>query len=147
MGSGLQATVIAVLALLGTLVVWKVAGPPERLKEHEVELSTIMSEWGGEVVWVDARKRAEWERNGMPDSVLINTDSGEDLDTLVAESLHILAPADRLVVYCGTAGCETSLQVARILREEYLAGVGPKCYALYGGVQTLIDAGLISGSK
>lgn len=125
-------------------MVWKVAGPPQRLAEDEVELSTILGEWGGDVVWVDARKRGEWEKNGMPDSVLVNTDVAEDFDTLVAEALPQLAPANRLVVYCATAGCDTSRQVAKRLREYE---IGPECYALYGGVRTLIEAGLISDSK
>ena len=37
-------------------------------------VSTVLNDWGGEVVWVDARKRAEWEKNGIPGSVLVNTD-------------------------------------------------------------------------
>lgn len=141
MGSGLQASVIAVAALLGALLVWKVAGPPERLTEHEVELSTVLQEWGGEVLWVDARKRQEWEKNGMPGSVLVNTDPEENFEEMVAEALPQLAMADRLVVYCATSGCETSRQVAGKLREFE---IGPECWALYGGVQTLIDAGLIT---
>jgi len=144
MGSGLQASVIAAVALLGSLLVWKVAGPPERLAEDEVELSTVLQQWGGEVLWVDARKRQDWEKNAMPGSVLINTDPAENFEELVAEALPKLATADRLVVYCATSGCETSRQVAGKLREFE---IGPECYALYGGVQTLIDAGLITDSK
>ena len=60
------------------------------------------------------------------------------------QALPTLAPATRVVVYCATAGCDTSRQVAGKLREYE---IGPECYALYGGVRTLIEAGLISDSK
>jgi rhodanese-related sulfurtransferase len=144
MGSGLQASVIAAVALAGALLLWKVVGPPQRLADDEVELATVLGEWGGEVVWVDARKRAEWERNGLEGSVLINTDAAEDFDTLVAEALPQLAPAERVVIYCATAGCDTSRLIARRLREYE---IGPEFYALHGGLRALVEAGLISGAN
>ena len=144
MGSGTQALVIGLVEVLGALVLWRVEGPPQRLADDEVELATVLGEWGGDVVWVDARKRVEWEKNGLPGSVLVNTDAAENFDTMVAEALPKLAPAERVVVYCATAGCDTSREVAKRLREYQ---IGPRCYALYGGLRSLIEAGLISDSK
>jgi rhodanese-related sulfurtransferase len=144
MGSGLQALVIGVVALLGSLAVWKLAGPPERLRDGEVYLSTVQEEWGGEVLWVDARKRSEWKKNGLAGSVLISLEAGEDFESLVAEAIEKFATAERVVVYCGSRGCSTGLEVAAKLEEFQL---GPRCYSLHGGVQTLIDAGLINDSK
>ena len=144
MGSGLQAMVIGAVAMLGSLAVWKMAGPPTRLQPDEVELATVLNEWNGEVLWVDARSRAEWQGNGVGGSVLITLDPAEDFDGLIAEALPKLVSHSRLVVYCSEPGCGSSRQVVQRLEA---ADLGLKCFALHGGVQKLIEAGLVSGSR
>jgi rhodanese-related sulfurtransferase len=150
----LQASIIAAVSLLGALTVWLVKGPPERLTDDEVELSTVTGDWGGRVLWVDARKREEWRRNGVEGSVLINLDAAEDFDSMVAEALPRLAEAKRIVVYCGDSGCGTSREVSKLLC-EYGLGVkgdrknsdpeahGPEIYVLHGGWDALAKAGMV----
>lgn len=144
MSTGLQAAVISAVALLGALLVWQVAGPPVRLAADEVELTTVVNDWGSKVLWVDARKRADWMRDGVSGSVLITLDAAEDFDSLVAEALPRVAAAPRVVVYCGEPGCGSSREVAKRLRTF---GIGPQVFALHGGWRALADAGLVSGSK
>lgn len=144
MSTGLQATIIAVVAMFGSLVVWRVHGPPQRLAPDEVELATVLNDWQGEVLWIDARKRAEWEKGGVAGAVLITLDAAENFDALVEEAFPKLAETRRAVIYCGDPGCGSSREVAKRLRSYEF---GPEYFALYGGVGALRAAGLVSGSK
>jgi rhodanese-related sulfurtransferase len=139
MRTGAQAAIIAVVALLGSLIVWRIAGPPQRLAADEVELATVLNDWQGKVLWIDARKRADWQRDGLTGSVLVTLDPAEDFDTLVAEALPKFAAIDRAVVYCGDPGCGSSREVAKRLRDY---AVGPKFFALRGGWQAIEQAGM-----
>jgi rhodanese-related sulfurtransferase len=153
MSTGLQALVISVVALLGSLAVWAIKGAPVRLTDDEVRLTTVIEDWGGEVLWVDARKRDEWQRNGLEGSVLINLDADENLDSLIAEALPRLAVAKRVVIYCGDAGCGTSHEVSRQLCSHDIGVKGDRTkteptgdleiYVLHGGWEALAKAGLV----
>ena len=58
---------LAVICALGMYLVHgeydrSVPCDPSEMAEHEVCLSTVMDEWKGEVVWVDARAAEEKEK-------------------------------------------------------------------------------------
>ena len=144
MSTGLQAALISVVAAVGSMVVWCVHGPPQRLAPDEVELATVLNDWQGEVLWVDARKRAEWEKNGVAGSVLVTLDAAEDFDALVEAAFPRLAESQRVVIYCGDPGCGSSREVAARLRA---LDFGPQYFALHGGWGVLAAAGMVSGSR
>ena len=152
--TSLQTLIIVAVALAGSLVVYFVKGPPARLTNDEVKLTTVVNDWDGDVLWVDARKREEWKRNGLPGSVLINLESDEDFDSMIAEALPRINQAKRIVIYCGDSGCGTSHEVSKRLCGYGLgvkgdrtksdpAANGPEIYVLYGGWDTLAKAGLV----
>ena len=106
---------------------------PARLREDEICLQDVK----GDVLWVDARSRSEWENNGLKGSILWNLEPGEDANAFEAEAAPRIAVAELVVVYCGSEKCGTSRQVAdRIRRLE----LGPKVKILHGGWDALRDS-------
>ena len=99
------------------------------VKGNEIELNTAL-QWGGRVLWVDARGLREYEKGHIPDAVLLNEEHWESqldhfLDRWKRES--------RVVIYCSSVSCEASQGVAARLKNE--AGISD-VYVLKGGWET-----------
>jgi rhodanese-related sulfurtransferase len=140
-------------ASLGAVATWKIAGPPSRevpcdpsaLAAEEICLATVIAEWPeGSFLWIDARTREEWQRDGLDGSVPLTVAGGTSFQEQVEASLEKLATAPRAVVYCGSAGCGTSKEVVKRLNE---LGMIPEVRALHGGWDALRQAGRIKGSS
>jgi rhodanese-related sulfurtransferase len=86
--------------------------PP--LGPGEVRLRAVLA-WEEEVVWLDARSRAEYEEAHIPGALLLNEDEWE---ALFFDFLAVWDPEATIVVYCGGAQCEASQHVAERLRRE-----------------------------
>ena len=71
--------------------------------------------WGGTAIWVDARPQEEFEREHVPNAVLLNEDRWNEL---LPQMLATWSPEKRVVVYCSSESCGASREVARRLREE-----------------------------
>lgn len=122
---------------------WAVKGPPAKaplakcdsksLKEDEICFADVT----GNVLWVDARSRAEWEKNGLQGSTLWNLDPKEDMQQFEAETAMKVLEVDLVVVYCGSKTCGTSRQVADRIRNLQL---GPSVKVLYGGWDSIRDS-------
>lgn len=138
------------LVLLGltltTAVILRIShGPPNRilacdpakLKSDERCLSQLPADGQG-VLWVDARPRALWQKNGMPGSILWNLEPGEDMHAFEADAVPRIASSSLVVVYCSDEHCGISRQVAGHIRD---LGLGPEVVVLHGGWSTLRDAG------
>ena len=100
-------------------------------KSDEITLATTRS-WRENVLWVDARAQADFEKAHIPGAVLLNENTWDELllDVLRA------APGRALVVYCSSSRCQSSHEVARRLRDE----VGlPHVYVLRGGWEAWLD--------
>lgn len=142
-----QMVAVAGIATLGALASWLVIGPPERavpcapadLQPWEVCLAAVQANPDG-VLWVDARPRAEWQRDGLRGSILVTDHRDENLDALVAEAFPKLVNARMVVVYCSDKGCGTSKTVAKILRDLQ---AGPEVVFLHGGWRALAAAGMV----
>ncbi len=106
-----QLAVIAAVSLAAAGGTFWVKGPPSRvfrcdpatLKPDEVCLEAIPA--GADVVWVDARSRADWEKNGVPGSLLWNLDAAEDMQAFEAAAAVRVAATPRVIVYCGDENC------------------------------------------
>lgn len=68
-----------------------------------------------EVVWIDARGRADFDAGHIPGAVLLNEDEWE---ALFFDAIDVLAEPRPIVVYCGDAGCQASERVAERLRRD-----------------------------
>ena len=145
-----QLAVISGIALAAAGGTYLVKGPPERLlrcdpanlKPDELCLESIPAE--AEVVWVDARPRTDWEKNGVPGSVLWNLDPTEDMQAFEAETAMRIAMTPRVIVYCGDESCGVSRQIADRIRGLDL---GAEVFVLHGGWRALSEAGRVKGSN
>jgi rhodanese-related sulfurtransferase len=119
-------------------------GPPARmlvcdpatLKPGEICLSQIPAD--ASVLWVDARHRADWEKNGVAGSVLWNLDPTEDMQAFEAEIATRILETPRVIVYCGDENCGLSHQVAGRIEALQL---GAEVSVLRGGWRALHEAG------
>lgn len=145
-----QLALITAVALMAAVVTWLVKGPPLRtlvcdpatLKPDEVCLQQITE--GTQVVWVDARSRTDWKKNGLPGSVLWNLDPAEDMQAFEAELAVRITEIPRVIVYCGDEACGVSRQVAERIRA---LGLGAEVSVLHGGWRALSEAGRIRNSN
>lgn len=146
----LEAGAIVLVALGGAVGTWWIKGPPARvlvcdpatLKSDEVCLDSVRSAEG--ILWVDARSRGEWRRNGVPGSALWNLDPAEDAMAMEAEAAPRVMEARKVVVYCGDEQCGVSRQIADRIRK---LDFGVPVVVLRGGWRALDEAGLVKGSS
>jgi len=142
-----QTGIVLTIALAAAGTTYLIQGPPVRavhcdaakLKPDEVCLERVMSEWQGRVLWVDARLRADWQRDGMAGAALWNLDAGENMQTFEAEVAARMLDGLRVVVYCDNEDCGTSRQVAGRIKALQL---GNEVFVLYGGWRALAAAKL-----
>ena len=145
-----QLAAISAIALMAAGTTWLIKGPPVRqlrcdpatLKPEEVCLQQIPA--NAAVVWVDARSRADWQKNGLPGSVLWNLDPAEDMRTFEAEVALRVAEVPRVIVYCSDEACGVSRQVAERIRA---LGLGADVSVLHGGWRALSEAGRVRNSN
>ena len=146
MNAILQTGLIAAISLAAAAGTFWIKGPPARslvcdpalLPEDEVCLDEIPADAG--VVWVDARSRAEWEKSGVPGSMLWNLDPSEDMQAFEADAAMRIAVNPRVIVYCGDENCGVSRQIAGRIRD---LGFGAEVSVLHGGWRALREAGRV----
>lgn len=127
-----------------------IKGPPGRtfacdpatLKPGEVCLEQISPD--AKVLWVDARLRKDWVKNGLPGSVLWNLDPAEDMQAFEADAAMRIMETPRVIVYCGDENCGLSHQIADKIRGLQ---IGAEVSVLRGGWRALSEAGRIKDSN
>ncbi|MEO7099461.1 MAG: rhodanese-like domain-containing protein [Luteolibacter sp.] len=115
---------------------------PASLKPDEVCLQQIPAD--AKILWVDARSRAQWQKSGLPGSVLWSLDPSEDMQKFEADIAVRIMETPRVIVYCGDENCGLSREVAKRIRALDL---GAEVSVLRGGWEALVDAGRIKGSS
>jgi len=144
----LQIVGVVAIAAAGAGATRLILGPPDRgllcdagkLQPGEVCLESLKND-AAEILWIDARPRAAWLRDGMARSILVTDHPDENLDGLIAEAFPRLVSAKRVVVYCSDAGCGTSKVIAKRLSE---LEAGPTILYLHGGWRALNAAGMVA---
>ena len=87
-----------------------------RVAESDLVSVDLARSWGPNAIWVDARPDVDFERDHVPDAVLLNEDRwGELLGPFLQEQW---SPEKKIVVYCSSESCNLAGDVARRLREE-----------------------------
>lgn len=100
----------------------------EALADDEVTLEMIDRNWGGEVMWIDARTRDLHAKSHIPGALLLNE---QEADALMFEHMEKLQDNTKpIVVYCDGHVCQASRKVAAYLRERL---PGASVYVLHGG--------------
>ena len=94
----------------------RVAWGPVQLAEGEMNLESILEIAAEEeVIWVDARSKADFDVGHIPGAVLLNED---DWDALFVGLLDAWNGGSKIIVYCSGGGCQASHWVAVRLRDE-----------------------------
>jgi rhodanese-related sulfurtransferase len=126
-----QALILAALALVPGLgqaiyfrdrVSWRSPIPAS-----EMVTVTQARAWGGNAIWIDARPDEEFARDHVPGALSLNEDRWNEL---LPQFLAAWSPEKKVVVYCGSEGCNASREVARRLRKEAQL---PNVFVLEGG--------------
>jgi rhodanese-related sulfurtransferase len=147
----LQCTVIVGLSAIAAVATYWIKPPspaaerlvcdPALIASDEICLQTVIEEWHKDCIWVDARRRVDWEKDGLPGAILLTTADGENFDLLLEQAFPVLVEKQkRVVVYCNDVGCGTSREIAKRLRDFQLV---PEVRALHGGWKALSQAGWI----
>lgn len=144
-----QLTAIAFISLAAAGGTYMIKGAPVRsyicdpatLKPGEVCLDQVPSD--AKILWVDARLRKDWEKDGLPGSVLWNLDPAEDMQAFEAETAMRIMDTPKVVVYCGDENCGISSQVAERIRA---LGLDADVSVLRGGWRALKDAGKLTAA-
>lgn len=143
MNSLAQFAVVTAVSLAAAGGSWLLREPPEEKPVFVCDPSKIradeicLADVKGNVLWVDARSRAEWKENGLEGSIFWNMDPKEDANVLEAEAAPHIAAAELVVVYCGSEKCGVSREVAERIRK---LGFGPEVKTLNGGWDALRDS-------
>jgi rhodanese-related sulfurtransferase len=146
-----QLALISVVSLAAAGATYLTVGPPQRtvpcdpstLKPDEICVGSVPS--GDGILWVDARPRADWEKNGLPGSLLWNLDPAEDMQAFEAEAAPRLVVSQTVIVYCSDENCGVSRQVAERIRALDL---GPQVLVLHGGWRAIEqEAAKLKGSS
>ena len=146
-----QFSAVAGLTLAAAGTTWLVRGRPTSppikvvvcdkaaLKDDEICLADVPDD----VLWIDARLRGDWERNGLKGSILWNMDPNEDVQAFEAAAASRIfeSEAGTVIVYCTSEACGTSRIIADRIRELQL---GPTVKILFGGWDALKDSVLIN---
>lgn len=124
MRSLIQATTLVLMALAGawSTHLWHPRAPAlylvdEPLADDEVSLDRVMSEWKGEVIWIDARTEEQFAEGHVPGARLLNEQGFHDQ---LFELLDVLQAADRpVVIYCSGERCAASRKIRDQLRLQF----------------------------
>lgn len=148
MKSFTQLAIIVGLTFAAAGATYFVKGAPVRMvmcdpstrKPDEICLGEVVEP----VVWIDARSRKAWEKDGLEGSILWNLDTAEDAQELEANAVMHIMQNPHVVVYCDDENCGLSRQVAAKVRALDL---GADVKVLRGGWRALKEAGRIKGSN
>ena len=150
MNALVQFVAIGTISLTAAGATYLIKGPPQRsfvcdpttLKPGEICLAQIPT--SSPILWVDGRSRAQWQKDGLPGSVLWNLDPTEDIQAFETEVAMRVLETPRVIVYCGDENCGLSHEIAKRINTLDL---GAQVSVLKGGWRALKEAGRISDFK
>ena len=98
------------------------------VRDDEVNLKQIQERWQGDVVWLDARPQAAFEKGHIPGARQLNEQS---FNEQLLDLLDVIQTTDKaVVIYCDGEKCEAS----RTIREKLTSNFPiEECYILKGG--------------
>jgi rhodanese-related sulfurtransferase len=87
-----------------------------RIAESDMVSVDLARSWGADAIWIDARPDVDFERDHVPEAILLNEDRWNDLLPQFLQQRW--SPEKKIVVYCSAESCNLAGDVARRLREE-----------------------------
>ncbi|MDB6137602.1 MAG: rhodanese [Verrucomicrobiaceae bacterium] len=90
----------------------------EPVLDDEVTPAEVQKRWHGDVLWIDARLREQFQEEHVPGALLLNE---QELDALLTEHIEILQDNKKpVVIYCDGKACHASRKM-RLYLMEHLA--------------------------
>lgn len=81
----------------------------EQPRRDEVTLETIGRDWKNDVLWIDARPRALFEKDHVPGAINLNE---QELEGQLFDHIALLQDNKKpVVIYCDSGGCQASRKV------------------------------------
>ncbi len=110
--------------------------------EDEVTVAQIETKWKGDVLWIDARTRAQFQKQHVPGALLINE---QERDQLLFENIVLLQDNKKpIVVYCDSGSCQAS----RKIREHLKLNMSiDEIYVLHNGWESLSKSRFVLSGK
>jgi len=106
----------------------------EPLRDDEVSLADIAKRWHGDVLWIDARPRSQYEQGHVPSAFLLNE---QELEKLMFDLFEKLQDNTKpIIVYCGSEACQASRKMKDYLKERIST---QEIYILHGGWKSWTD--------
>lgn len=107
----------------------------EPLRADEITMTEVAKRWAGNVIWLDARPRDQYQARHVPGAMILNE---QEFDSQLLEILDTLQTANQpVIIYCGGQKCEAS----RHVREKLLSVVALEdCFVLKGGWPAWLEA-------
>ncbi len=107
------------------------------MAEDEVDLAAVEQRWKGQVVWLDARPRDQFEKGHIPGAHLLNE---QEFDDLVVANIELLQDLQKpVVIYCSGQACKASHAVRERLVTTGI--VHENVFVLRGGFPAWTAAG------
>lgn len=115
------------------------SGPPA---EDEVTIAEVDMKWKGDVLWIDARSRALYEKHHVPGAVLINE---QERDQLLFDNISLLQDNKKpIVVYCDSGACQASRKIREHLKYNMAID---QIFVLHGGWDSLRGSRFLKAQK
>lgn len=147
----IQVCTVLVVVSVATGLTYLIKGEPNRyvkedrpdqtkviVPEGYISIDRILDEYGGKVIWVDARSRSDWQYDGVKGSLFISSDPRENTEELIEENSQALFEAEQqgiaVVIYCNASGCSDSGMVKKQLMD---AGFELPIFLLHGGYSAI----------
>ena len=103
----------------------------EPLKADEVGLKEIQARWQGDVIWLDARPRSEFDKGHIPGAHLLNLYEWDDLMPDIVQLLDADSLKSTIVIYCDGQKCAASRELRDRMNELPLGEIDIR--VLHGG--------------
>jgi rhodanese-related sulfurtransferase len=84
------------------------------MADDEIDLAAAM-QWKERALWIDARSSEHYEQGHVPGALLLNM---QEWDQQLDAVLDRWEPGRPVIVYCGSAACDASREVAAHLRND-----------------------------
>lgn len=88
----------------------------EPLREGEVTMDRVEGEWGGDVIWIDARQDKLYAKGHIPGAFLLNEQGWSNQLYEIFEQLQDATKP--MVIYCDSRACKASHKIADRMRLE-----------------------------
>lgn len=103
----------------------------EAIPDDEITLEEIASKWHGDVLWIDARLREQYEAGHVPGALLLNE---QEVNQLMLEHFEKLQDNKKpIIIYCGSETCQASHKIKAYLKERMPI---EEIHVLHGGWKT-----------